>query len=94
MDQFGSGLGQKSNKGAVSITNCEGRIRLRWRYQGKRYSLSLSIYNKLNLLQAGKTALQIVLTIYRFGSKPSFYSSFKKIKGCTPKEYLRQNKLQ
>ena len=59
MDQFGSGLGQKSNKGAVSITNCEGRIRLRWRYQGKRYSLSLSIYNKLNLLQAGKTALQI-----------------------------------
>ncbi len=29
-----------------------------------------------------------------FGSKPSFYSSFKKIKGCTPKEYLRQNKLQ
>lgn len=59
MSQFGSGLGQKISKGAVSITNCEVRIRLRWRYLGERYSISLSAYNQLNLLQAKKTALQI-----------------------------------
>ena len=59
MSHFGPGLGQKSLKGSVGITNADGRIRLRWRYYDKRYSLSLSIWNHLNLLQAKKTALQI-----------------------------------
>ena len=59
MDKIGSGLGQKSSKGSVSITNCKGRIRLRWRYQDKRYSISLSSYNKTNLLQARKLSVQI-----------------------------------
>ena len=29
-------MGQKSNKGAVVTTNCDGRLRLRWRYAGRR----------------------------------------------------------
>ena len=52
-------MGHKSSKGSVSIAEYKGRIRLRWRHQQKRYSLNLSIYNQLNLLQAKKTALQI-----------------------------------
>lgn len=80
MGHFGSGLGQKSAKGTVSVTNFEGRIRLRWRYQGKRYSLSLAVWNQLNLLQAQKTAIQIEqdmitasfdTTLVRYGGKQS-----------------------
>ena len=52
-------MGIKNSKGSVSIENYRDRIRLRWRHQGKRYALSLSAYNQLNLLQAKKTALQI-----------------------------------
>ena len=52
-------MGHKSSKGSVSITEYKGRIRLRWRHLQKRYSLNLSIWNHLNLLQAKKTALQI-----------------------------------
>ena len=52
-------MGHKFSKGSVSITEYKGRIRLRWRHQQKRYSLNLSIWNQLNLLQAKKTALQI-----------------------------------
>lgn len=52
-------MGIKNPKGAVSIENYRDRIRLRWRHQGKRYALSLSAYNQLNLLQAKKIALQI-----------------------------------
>lgn len=52
-------MGHKNLKGTVSIVNYMGRIRLRWRYQSKRYSLNLSIYNKTNVLQAKKIALTI-----------------------------------
>ncbi len=52
-------MGHKNSKGTVSIVNYRGRIRLRWRYQLKRYSLNLSIYNKTNLLQAKKVAISI-----------------------------------
>ena len=34
-------LGIKNQKGTVSVENFKNRIRLRWRYQGKRFSLSL-----------------------------------------------------
>jgi integrase len=36
-------MGQKSknSKGEISISNFQGRIRLRWRYAGERYSLNL-----------------------------------------------------
>ena len=59
MSVFGSRLGHKSWKGAVSASNYKGRIRLRWRYLGARYSLSLSYWCDLNLLEAQKVALQI-----------------------------------
>jgi len=52
-------MGIKNAKGTVSIENFRGRIRLRWRFQSKRYSLSLTAYNKTNLLQARITGLQI-----------------------------------
>ena len=57
--KFGSGMGQKNIKGTVSITDTDGRIRLRWRYCTIRYSINLNSYNKVNLLIAKKTALQI-----------------------------------
>lgn len=59
--QMGHVLGHKSPKGAVSVSNYKGRIRLRWRYQGKRYSLSLSAYTKVNLNAVKKVVLQIEL---------------------------------
>lgn len=52
-------MGHKNQKGTVTITNYKGRIRLRWRYQSKRYSLNLFAFSKQNLLQARKTALEI-----------------------------------
>jgi integrase len=52
-------LGTKNVKGTVSIENIARRIRLRWRFQKKRYSLNLFHFNKANLLQAKKTAVQI-----------------------------------
>jgi len=52
-------MGQKNFKGSVSIVNDNNRIRLRWRYLTKRYSLNLSHLSKGNLLHAKKTALAI-----------------------------------
>lgn len=57
--KFGSGMGQKNTKGAVSISDTDGRVRLRWRYHKIRYSINLSAYTKANLLIAKKAALQI-----------------------------------
>jgi integrase len=53
----------KTKKGQVSISNYKGRIRLRWRYEGKRFSLSLNAFNSQNLLYSRKIALQIELDI-------------------------------
>ncbi len=52
-------MGQKNLKGTVSIVKDNSRIRLRWRYLNKRYSLNLFAYTKSNLLQSKKTALII-----------------------------------
>ena len=52
-------MGQKNSKGVVSINNAKGRIRLRWRYQANRHSLSLGAYTKSNLIQARIIALKI-----------------------------------
>jgi integrase len=52
-------MGIKNPKGKVSVENYKGRLRLRWRYQSKRYSLNLTYYSQTNLLLAQKTALQI-----------------------------------
>jgi integrase len=51
-------MGHKTSKGSISMMNHKGRIRLRWRYQKKRYSLNLFSYNKANLQQAKKIAVQ------------------------------------
>lgn len=59
--QMGHVLGHKSPKGAVSISDYKERIRLRWRYQGKRYSFSLGPYDKVNLKATKKVVLQIEL---------------------------------
>lgn len=75
---MGHVLGHKSPKGTVAITNCKERIRLRWRYQGKRYSLSLGAYNKPNLMASKKVSLIIELdmakgdfdaSLVRYGGK-------------------------
>jgi integrase len=52
-------MGRKNLKGAVSIDKDKNTIRLRWRYQSKRYSLNLFLYNKANLLRAKKISLSI-----------------------------------
>jgi len=54
-------MGQKNQKGTVTVSNADQRIRLRWRYQGKRYSLSLGQYDKINLKATKKVVLQIEL---------------------------------
>jgi integrase len=58
---MGHVLGHKSPKGAISVTNYKNRIRLRWRYQGKRYSLSLGPFDKINLKAARRVVLQVEL---------------------------------
>jgi integrase len=50
---------KKGSKGAVSIENIDNRIRLRWRHQSKRYSLSLFLFSKTNLIQAKRIAATI-----------------------------------
>jgi integrase len=52
-------MGTKQLKGTVSIENIDGRTRLRWRHEGKRYALNLFVYNKHNLLQAKRIAVLI-----------------------------------
>lgn len=52
-------MGQKSKKGTVQISNCSGRIRLRWTYRFKRYSLNHSPYTKQNLQIVKKVILEI-----------------------------------
>jgi integrase len=52
-------MGQKNLKGTVSISNVDNRIRLRWRYQGKRYSVNLAAHTKLHLTKAKTVAALI-----------------------------------
>jgi integrase len=52
-------MGHRNSKGTVSIINYKGRVRLRWRYFSKRYSINLFAYTKENTLHARITALEI-----------------------------------
>jgi integrase len=52
-------MGTKSLKSTVSVERINKRLRLRWRYQKKRFCLNLFAYNKTNLLRAKKIAVQI-----------------------------------
>jgi hypothetical protein len=49
-------MGTKKQKGKVRIENIDNRIRLRWRFQTKRYSLNLFLFSKANIIQAKKIA--------------------------------------
>jgi len=70
-------MGIKNQKGAVSIENYRSRLRLRWRYQGVRYLITLSAYNKINVSQAKRIALDIERDI----ALDSFDESLIKYKG-------------
>jgi integrase len=67
-------MGQKlkSSKGEISITNFQGRIRLRWRYAGERYSLNLPhAYLPENLHHGTVKATEIRLDIIKGCFDPS-----------------------
>lgn len=49
----------KKRRGEISIEEFRGRIRLRWRYNNRRYYLAASAYTTLNLIIAQKAAIQI-----------------------------------
>lgn len=78
---MGRERGQKNFKGSAGIVNDRRRLRLRWRYQRKRYSLNLFHFTKVNLNQARKTALQIEQDMVNneFEQTPNKYSGKAKI---------------
>jgi integrase len=84
-------MGQKNSKGSVSIVNDNTRIRLRWRYQTKRYSLNLFHFSKPNLLQARKTALQIEqdMAVSQFDFSLQKYSGKDKPSPSTGKSIVK-----
>ena len=54
----------RTPKGEVSIENIDGWIRLRWRYQGQRKTMSLGLrHDPVNLAVAQQRANQIHLDI-------------------------------
>ena len=82
-------MGHKNQKGTVSVINYNGRIRLRWRYQSKRYSLNLASYNKINLLPARKIALLIEQDI----SLDKFDFTLNRYKASTSKSNLPEKSI-
>jgi len=67
----------KTPKGEISITKCEERIRLRWRYNGNRYSLNLPfVFSEENMHQATLKVAEIKLDIL----KRCFDTSLEKYK--------------
>jgi integrase len=59
---------KKNSKGEISIENVRGRIRLRWRYEGIRYSLNLpNSYHSENLHHAIIKVAEIKLDILKGG---------------------------
>jgi len=87
-------MGHKNPKGTVSIANYKGRIRLRWRYQEDRFSLNLSQYNKSNLAEANKIALQIELDMLyqQFDYSLNKYRSERE--GLSPKKERQKPALK
>jgi integrase len=83
-------MGHKKQKGTVSITQYKGRIRLRWRFDGQRYSLNLGVYSDLNLIQAKKTVLQIEQDIIlgSFDHSLVKYSGKREVKQPTPTDFI------
>jgi integrase len=73
-------MGLKKTKGAVSLTDWKGRVRMRWRHLNKRYSLTLFTNNKIGLLQARKLALEIESDLFN----DRFDATLCKYKGIEP----------
>ena len=73
-------MGLKNTKGAVSLTDWKGRVRMRWRHLGTRYSLTLFPNNKKGLLQAKKLALEIESDLFN----DRFDVTLCKYKGIEP----------
>ncbi|MCX6300487.1 MAG: DUF3596 domain-containing protein [Bacteroidetes bacterium] len=82
-------MGIKNPKGTVSIENFKDRVRLRWRYQGKRYTLSLFQYNKTNLKEGRKIAVKIEQDILY----QQFDDSLKKYKNELEEIKLVENSI-
>ena len=76
-----SGKSQKKTpKGSVSIENFQGRLRLRWRFEGKRYALSIGLPDShINRRFAQKKATIIELDI----ASSNFDTTLKKYKPHT-----------
>jgi integrase len=73
-------MGRKTTRGAISLINERGNIRMRWRYEGKRYSLTLFQNNKKGLHQAKKLALEIESDLFN----DRFDTTLCKYKGIEP----------
>jgi len=73
-------MGLKNNKGAVSLTDWKGRVRMRWRHEGKRYSLTFFPNTKKGLHQAKKLALEIESDLF----SDRFDATLCKYKGIEP----------
>lgn len=66
------GIKQKSPRGEINIENYRGRIRLRWRYNGIRYPLSLPYdYSPENMHHATVKVAEIELDIMKGCFDPS-----------------------
>ncbi|HEY1115680.1 MAG TPA: DUF3596 domain-containing protein, partial [Chitinophagaceae bacterium] len=83
-------MGQKlkTPKGEISVTNCQGRIRLRWRYAGERYSLNLPYaFNPENLHFANVKVAEIKLDMIKgsFDASLEKYGYLPPIKPLKPK---------
>lgn len=79
-------MGLKKTKGAVSLTDWKGRVRMRWRHLNKRYSLTLFTNNKKGLLQAKKLALDIESDLFN----DEFDVTMCKYRGIKPPEKIEQ----
>lgn len=78
------GLKIKKTKGAVSLTDWKGRVRMRWRHLNKRYSLTLFTNNKKGLLQARKLALEIESDLFN----DRFDATLYKYRGIEPPQEI------
>lgn len=78
-------MGLKKTKGAVSLTDWKGRVRMRWRHLNKRYSLTLFTNNKKGLLQARKLALEIESDLFN----DRFDATLCKYRGIEPPQEIK-----
>lgn len=79
-------MGLLITKGIVSLNEWKGRIRMRWRHLGKRYSLTLFPNNKKGLLQAKKLALEIESDLFN----DRFDASLCKYRGIELPQMIQQ----